>query len=226
MEIIPAIDIINGQCVRLEKGDYARKKLYHEDPISVAKSFEEAGIKRLHLVDLDGAKSKIVVNLSILKEITEQTSLQVDFGGGVKTRADLVKVFDHGAKQVTGGSIAATDQSQFLSWLSEFGPDQIILGADTLNDQIMVSGWQKASAIGLEEFLDFYVGKGIKYDNTLLLVDGKVEGIIREMIYHRFVCVPRGDATYASIAAASILAKSAQHDYINQMCDGHPELDT
>jgi len=163
MEIIPAIDIINGQCVRLEKGDYARKKLYHEDPIAVAKSFEEAGIKRLHLVDLDGAKAKNVVNLSILKEITEQTSLQVDFGGGVKTRADLIKVFNHGAAQVTGGSIAANDQSEFLSWLEEFGPDQIILGADTLNDQIMVSGWQKASAIGLEEFLDFYVGKGIKY---------------------------------------------------------------
>ena len=109
MEIIPAIDIINGQCVRLEKGDYSRKKLYHEDPIAVAKSFEEAGIKRLHLVDLDGAKAKNVVNLSILKEITEQTSLQVDFGGGVKTRADLIKVFNHGAAQVTGGSIAAND---------------------------------------------------------------------------------------------------------------------
>ena len=163
MVIIPAIDIINSKCVRLMKGDYKRKKIYHEDPIVVAKSFEEAGIKRLHLVDLDGARAKNVANLSILKEIASQTSLRVDFGGGVKTRTDLVKVFNHGASQVTGGSIAATDQSQFISWLSEFGSDRIILGADTLNGQIMVSGWQKATMLGVEEFLDFYVEKGIKY---------------------------------------------------------------
>ena len=163
MVIIPAIDIINGKCVRLIKGDYERKQIYHEDPVVVAKSFEEAGINRLHLVDLDGARAKNVVNLSILKEIASQTSLRVDFGGGVKTRTDLVKVFNHGASQVTGGSIAATDQSQFISWLSEFGSDRIILGADTLNGQIMVSGWQKATMLGVDEFLDFYVEKGIKY---------------------------------------------------------------
>ncbi len=163
MLIIPAIDIINGQCVRLIKGDYARKQIYHEDPIVVAKSFEQAGIKRLHLVDLDGAKAKNVVNLSVLKEIAAQTSLRVDFGGGVKTRTDLVKVFNHGAAQVTGGSIAAIDKAQFISWLLEFGSDRIILGADTLNGQIMVSGWQKTTMLGLEEFLDFYVEKGIKY---------------------------------------------------------------
>ena len=163
MVIIPAIDIIKGQCVRLIKGDYERKQIYHEDPIVVAKSFEEAGIERLHLVDLDGAKAKNMVNFSILKEITSQTSLRVDFGGGVKTRTDLIKVFNHGAAQVIGGSIAAIDQSKFTSWLSEFGSDRIILGADTLNGQIMVSGWQKTTSLVLEKFLDFYVEKGIKY---------------------------------------------------------------
>ena len=145
------------------KGDYERKQIYHEDPIVVAKSFEEAGIERLHLVDLDGAKAKNMVNFSILKEITSQTSLRVDFGGGVKTRTDLTKVFNHGAAQVIGGSIAAIDQSKFTSWLSEFGPDRIILGADILNGQIMVSGWQKTTSLVLEKFLDFYVEKGIKY---------------------------------------------------------------
>lgn len=163
MHIIPAIDIINGQCVRLTKGDYAQKTTYHDDPVQVAKEFEAAGLKRLHLVDLDGAKSKHIVNEAVLAAITKETSLHVDFGGGLKTNSDLNKAFASGATQITGGSIAAKDRETFLSWISHYGGEKIILGADVLNEKIMVSGWQESSELGLFEFLEFYLDQGLQY---------------------------------------------------------------
>ncbi|MFY0686530.1 MAG: 1-(5-phosphoribosyl)-5-[(5-phosphoribosylamino)methylideneamino]imidazole-4-carboxamide isomerase [Cyclobacteriaceae bacterium] len=163
MHIIPAIDLIDGKCVRLEKGDYSKKKEYHEDPVAVASSFEQAGIKRLHLVDLDGAKAKHVVNLDVLNRIAESTALTIDFGGGVKSDQDIQQVFANGASQVTGGSIAAKDKTVFSRWIDTYGPEKVILGADVLNEEVMVSGWQEGSSLELMSFLKYYVGQGITY---------------------------------------------------------------
>ncbi|MDW3193261.1 MAG: 1-(5-phosphoribosyl)-5-[(5-phosphoribosylamino)methylideneamino]imidazole-4-carboxamide isomerase [Cytophagales bacterium] len=163
MHIIPAIDIINGQCVRLTKGDYEQQTTYHDNPVEVAKSFEAAGLNRLHLVDLDGAKSKHIVNEAVLEAITRETSLTVDFGGGLKTDADLQQAFASGATQITGGSIAAKDRETFLNWIKNYGGEKIILGADVLNEKIMVSGWQETSELGLFEFLEFYLEQGLEY---------------------------------------------------------------
>ena len=163
MHIIPAIDIIGGNCVRLEKGDYSKQKTYDTDPLAVARSFEEVGIERLHLVDLDGAKSKHVVNLNTLESISQNTNLKVDFGGGVKSDADVEKVFAAGAQQVTGGSIAARDNGLFLSWVQRYGAEKIILGADVLDKKVMVSGWQEGTSLELDEFLTFYLDRGLQY---------------------------------------------------------------
>lgn len=177
MKIIPAIDIINGQCVRLKKGDYSQKTVYNNDPVEVARTFEKAGLRQLHLVDLDGAKSKHVVNDQVLKDITASTKLKVDFGGGLKTDKDLQKVFDSGAVQITGGSIAAKDRETFLSWIRQYGGDKIILGADVLEEKIMVSGWQESSEIDLFEFLEFYLDKGLQYVIcTDISKDGMLQG--------------------------------------------------
>jgi len=145
MRIIPAIDIIDGKCVRLSKGDYDTKKIYNEHPLEVAKEFEDHGIQYLHLVDLDGAKSKHIVNHRVLEEIASKTNLKIDFGGGLKSDEDLRIAFESGANQITGGSIAVKDPATFTSWLSTFGPDKIILGADAHHEKIAVSGWLEES---------------------------------------------------------------------------------
>ncbi len=163
MLIIPAIDIIGGQCVRLEKGDYAKRKVYSGNPLEVAQSFEQAGITHLHLVDLDGAKAKHVVNIDVLESITSQTNLKVDFGGGVKANVDVEKVFAAGASQITGGSVAAQNRELFLDWLSHYGGERIILGADVLEGKIMVSGWQQGTSIDLMDYLADYTDQGISY---------------------------------------------------------------
>ncbi len=190
MHIIPAIDIIDGQCVRLTKGDYEQKTTYHQNPVEVAKSFEAAGIERLHLVDLDGAKSKHIVNDSVLAAITEETSLTVDFGGGLKTDEDLQKAFSSGASQITGGSIAAKDKATFLRWMKKYGVEKIILGADVLNEKIMVSGWQESSQLDLMNFLEFYLGQGLQYVIcTDISKDGMLEGpsvVLYQKIMTRF----------------------------------------
>ena len=139
MRIIPAIDIIEGKCVRLSKGDYSTKKIYSEDPLDMAKRFEDHGIKYLHLVDLDGAKSKHIVNHKVLENIATNTSLQIDFGGGLKTDDDLRIAFESGAKQITGGSIAVKNPETFTSWINTYGADKIILGADAMDEKIAVS---------------------------------------------------------------------------------------
>lgn len=162
IELVPALDIIDGKCVRLTKGDYTQMKVYHSDPVDVAKAFEDIGVKRLHLVDLDGAKSKHVVNMPILRTITKNTNLLVDFGGGIKTEDDICRVFEHGASMVTIGSVAITNPSLFLDWLGEYGADKIILGADVKGDRIAINGWKEESDTNVFSFLRKYQEYGVK----------------------------------------------------------------
>jgi len=162
MRIIPAIDIIEGKCVRLSKGDYSTKKIYNEDPLEVAKSFEAHGIKYLHLVDLDGAKSSHIVNHKILETIASKTSLKIDFGGGLKTDKDLQIAFESGATQITGGSIAVKNPEVFQSWIQKFGNEKIILGADAKERKIAVSGWLEDSDEDIIPFIQNYEEKGVK----------------------------------------------------------------
>ncbi|AWH75331.1 1-(5-phosphoribosyl)-5-[(5-phosphoribosylamino)methylideneamino]imidazole-4-carboxamide isomerase [Dokdonia sp. Dokd-P16] len=177
MRIIPAIDIIEGACVRLSKGDYATKKVYNENPLEVAKQFEAHGITHLHLVDLDGAKSKHIVNHKILEQIASHTSLKVDFGGGLKTDEDLRIAFESGASQITGGSIAVKNPETFKSWLSKFGSDKIILGADAHNRKIAISGWLEESDDDVVEFINSYNKEGVSYVIcTDISKDGMLEG--------------------------------------------------
>lgn len=177
IELIPAIDIINGQCVRLTKGDYDQKKVYNDDPAAVAKEFEQAGFRRLHIVDLDGAKSKHIVNDDVLRRITSETSLIVDFGGGIKTGEDIEKAFEAGASMVTVGSIAVTQPQLFISWLNQYGADKMILGADVRNGMISINGWKEDSTEELLPFLKKYIDAGVK--NVLcteISKDGTLQG--------------------------------------------------
>ena len=177
MRIIPAIDIIEGKCVRLSKGDYSTKIIYNENPLEVAKSFEAHGIEYLHLVDLDGAKSSQIVNYKILEQIATQTKLKIDFGGGLKSDYDLRIAFESGANQITGGSIAVKNKEVFERWLEEYGPDKIILGADATNEKVAVSGWLEDSNEDLIPFIQDYQGKGIQYVIcTDIAKDGMLEG--------------------------------------------------
>lgn len=177
MRIIPAIDIIDGKCVRLSKGDYSTKKIYNENPLEVAKEFEAHGIQYLHLVDLDGAKSKHIVNHKILEQIASKTGLMIDFGGGLKSDKDLEIAFECGARQITGGSIAVKDRGIFKSWLQKFGSDKIILGADANNEKVAVSGWQEESEEELIPFIQNYQKEGVKYVIcTDISKDGMLQG--------------------------------------------------
>lgn len=162
IELIPAIDIIGGQCVRLTKGDYDQKTVYRNSPAEVAKEFEEIGFKRLHVVDLDGAKSKHIVNEQVLKTITSKTQLTVDFGGGIKTDEDIEKAFAAGASMVTIGSIAVTNPDLFMGWLKKYGADRIILGADVRHGKISINGWKEDSSEDLLPFLKKYVDAGVR----------------------------------------------------------------
>lgn len=177
IELIPAIDIINGQCVRLTKGDYDQKKVYNDDPAAVAKEFEQLGFQRLHIVDLDGAKSKHIVNDAVLRSITTETKLIVDFGGGIKTEEDIEKAFEAGASMVTVGSIAVTKPALFIQWLDKYGADMMILGADVRNGMISINGWKEDSKEELLPFLKKYIDAGVK--NVLcteISKDGTLQG--------------------------------------------------
>ncbi|PHQ59360.1 MAG: 1-(5-phosphoribosyl)-5-[(5-phosphoribosylamino)methylideneamino]imidazole-4-carboxamide isomerase [Maribacter sp.] len=177
MRIIPAIDIIDGKCVRLSKGDYSTKKIYNKNPLEVAKEFEAHGIQFLHLVDLDGAKSKHIVNHKVLERIASKTSLKIDFGGGLKTNDDLRIAFESGASQITGGSIAVKDRAVFTQWIEKYGAEKIILGADALDEKVAVSGWQEESEEELLPFIKSYQKKGIQYVIcTDISKDGMLEG--------------------------------------------------
>ncbi len=177
IELIPAIDIIDGKCVRLTKGDYDTKKVYNEDPVSVAREFEAHGIKRLHVVDLDGARSKHIVNDAVLRQITSETNLIVDFGGGIKTDDDINRAFEAGAAMVTIGSIAVTDPERSLRWLGRYGAERIVLGADVRGGKVSINGWKEDSSEELIPFLERYLSAGIK--NVLcteISKDGMLQG--------------------------------------------------
>ena len=182
MRIIPAIDIINGKAVRLTKGDYSTEKIYNESPLEVAKEFEAAGIKYLHLVDLDGAKSQHIVNHKVLQEIANKTTLKIDFGGGLKSNEDIKIAFDNGATQITGGSIAAKNPVLFLEWLATYGASKIILGADCLDRKIATQGWQESSETNVIDFIADYKAKGIEYVIcTDISKDGMLEGASNDL---------------------------------------------
>ncbi|WP_313113318.1 1-(5-phosphoribosyl)-5-[(5-phosphoribosylamino)methylideneamino]imidazole-4-carboxamide isomerase [Aequorivita sediminis] len=177
MRIIPAIDIIDGKCVRLSKGDYNTKIIYNENPLEVAKQFENHGIKYLHLVDLDGAKSKHIVNYNILEKIALNTALKIDFGGGLKSDDDLRIAFESGANQITGGSIAVKDPGVFKNWFLKFGSDKIILGADAKDEKVAISGWTEQSDLKLIPFIQKFVAEGISHVIcTDISKDGMLQG--------------------------------------------------
>ena len=177
MRIIPAIDIIEGKCVRLTKGDYGTKKVYNENPLEVAKQFEASGIEYLHLVDLDGAKEQHIVNYKVLEQIASKTSLKIDFGGGLKTNEDLYIAFNSGAKQITGGSIAVKDPKTFEGWISKYGSQKIILGADSKEGVIAINGWKEKSKEEIIPFIKGYQKKRIQYVIcTDISKDGMLEG--------------------------------------------------
>lgn len=176
IEIIPAIDIIDGKCVRLSQGDYARRSVYHDDPLDVAKSFAEAGIRRLHVVDLDGAKAQHIVNHKTLERIASHSGLSVDFGGGLKTDDDLRIAFECGADMVTGGSIAVKNPELFTSWLEKYGSRKIILGADVIDEKIAISGWTETSSLKLFPFIAVYKEKGI---SSIICTDISRDGMLQ-----------------------------------------------
>jgi phosphoribosylformimino-5-aminoimidazole carboxamide ribotide isomerase len=177
IEIIPAIDLIDGKCVRLSQGDYNQKTVYNENPLEVAKMFETAGIRRLHLVDLDGAKAKHIVNYKVLETIATNTDLVIDFGGGLKSDKDLEIAFNSGASMVTGGSIAVKERDTFLSWLERYGRERIILGADAKDRKIAVSGWLETTELPVVEFILTYCKEGIsKVISTDISRDGMLSG--------------------------------------------------
>ena len=177
MRLIPAIDLINGHCVRLTKGDYSTQMVYNENPLEVAKQLEAHGIQFLHLVDLDGAKNQHIVNYRILEQIATKTNLKIDFGGGLKSDEDLKIAFNSGANQITGGSIAVQNPAVFSRWLNDYGSDKIILGADVTNEKIAINGWQEESQESLIPFVNAYQKKGIEYVIcTDISKDGMLQG--------------------------------------------------
>lgn len=177
MQIIPAIDIIDGKCVRLTEGDYSQKKIYNEHPLEVAKQFEDAGLQRLHLVDLDGAKAGKIINWKVLETIAAKTKLIIDFGGGIKTTKDVEIVFESGAALATVGSIAVKNETEFVKWLVQFGAHKFLLGADVKDEKIAVGGWLETTDINIYNFIESYVQKGVQQIFcTDISKDGKLQG--------------------------------------------------
>ncbi|RRO12305.1 1-(5-phosphoribosyl)-5-[(5-phosphoribosylamino)methylideneamino]imidazole-4-carboxamide isomerase [Flavobacteriaceae bacterium 14752] len=217
MRIIPAIDIIDGKCVRLTKGDYNTKKIYNENPLEVAKQFEDRGIKYLHLVDLDGAKSQQIVNYKILEQITSKTSLKVDFGGGLKSDKDLKIAFESGAHQITGGSIAVKTPDVFEHWISKYGSDKIILGADCKNEKIAVSGWQEESQLEVFPFISDYVSKGIQY---VICTDISKDGMLEGPSFQLYQSILKENKTLKLIASGGISSLNDLHQLKAIGCEG------
>lgn len=177
MRILPAIDIIDGKCVRLTQGDYQQKKIYNENPTGVARQFEEAGLKYLHLVDLDGAKAGKVVNWDVVESVCRTTSLTVDFGGGIKTDEEIERLLSLGVKQVNVGSIAVKEKEEVFRWITKFGADKIILSADVKNEEIAIHGWQSNSGLNLFDLVQEYSERGIEYVTcTDIATDGMLKG--------------------------------------------------
>ncbi|MDR0747987.1 MAG: 1-(5-phosphoribosyl)-5-[(5-phosphoribosylamino)methylideneamino]imidazole-4-carboxamide isomerase [Tannerellaceae bacterium] len=207
IDLIPAIDLIDGKCVRLTQGDYNTKKVYNEDPLEVAKMFEDYGLRRLHVVDLDGARKGRIVNYRVLERIAVHTSLIIDFGGGLTHESDLETAFESGAQMVTGGSIAVKDPETFTSWITKYGNQKIILGADARNGQIAISGWEETTAQEIVPFIHSYYNKGItKVISTDISKDGMLEGpainlykTIKETLPGLYVIASGGVSSVADI---------------------------
>lgn len=192
MRIIPAIDLIDGKCVRLTQGDYAQKKIYNENPVEVAKSFEDAGLEYLHLVDLDGAKAGSVVNWKVVEAITSQTKLHVDFGGGIKTDEEIQRLFDLGVEQVNLGSIAVKDPARVRAWIKKFGSEKIILSADIKDGMIAIHGWQENSTLTIEHFVQDFIERGIEYVTcTDISTDGMLTGPNLELYKNLLIRFPQ-----------------------------------
>ena len=204
IELIPAIDIIDGKCVRLTKGDYEQKTVYRDSPADVAQEFEQLGFKRLHVVDLDGAKSKHIVNDQVLREITQRTSLVVDFGGGIKTDEDIEKAFDAGASMVTVGSIAVTRPDLFGQWLQKYGAERMILGADVRNGKISINGWKEDSTEDLLPFLKKYIDQGVR---TVLCTEISKDGTLQGPAIHLYKEVMTAYPTLHLIASGGVSSK-------------------
>ncbi len=209
IELIPAIDIIGGQCVRLTKGDYDTKKVYNEDPVSVAKEFEQYGIKRLHVVDLDGARSKHIVNDAVLRRITAETNLVVDFGGGIKTDEDIEKAIDAGASMVTIGSIAVTDPERSFEWLHRYGAERIVLGADVRNGKISINGWKEDSEEDLIPFLKKYLDEGVR---NVLCTEISKDGMLQGPAIELYKEVMKAYPTCHLIASGGVSSKQDIED--------------
>jgi len=191
MQIIPAIDIIDGKCVRLTQGDYAQKTIYNENPLEVAKAFEDAGVKRLHLVDLDGAKAGAVKNWKVLESIALNTKLVIDFGGGIKTDQDVSLVFERGASLATIGSIAVANPALFLSWVGTYGANRFFLGADVKDNLIAVNGWMQTSSTSIDTFIGDYLAKGVSnIFCTDVSKDGRLEGPSTELYQSLIISFP------------------------------------
>ena len=176
MKIIPAIDIIGGKCVRLEQGDYSKKKIYSKNPLEIAKQFEDNGIRNLHLVDLDGAKSGKIVNWKVLNQIVSKTNLKIDFGGGIKSYNDLIIAFENGANQITAGSIAVKDKQQVLSWINKYGNEKIILGADVKSENIAIDGWKVNTNLNVFNYISDYHKNGIM---NVICTDISKDGMLK-----------------------------------------------
>ena len=217
MRIIPAVDIINGQCVRLTKGDYDTKKVYNENPLEVAKMFEDAGIQHLHVVDLDGAKASHIVNYRVLESIASKTNLKIDFGGGLKSDEDLKIAFDSGAHQITGGSIAVKNPEVFENWISKFGADKIILGADCKYKKIAISGWQEDSDLEVIPFIKGYQSKGISY---VICTDISKDGMLEGPSFHLYSNIINESMDIKLIASGGISIYDELPQLRDMGCEG------
>ncbi|TVZ55028.1 1-(5-phosphoribosyl)-5-[(5-phosphoribosylamino)methylideneamino] imidazole-4-carboxamide isomerase [Lutibacter sp. Hel_I_33_5] len=221
MRIIPAIDIIEGKCVRLTKGDYNTKKIYNENPIEVAKEFEDAGIQYLHVVDLDGAKASKIINYKTLEAIASKTNLKIDFGGGLKSDKDLEIAFNSGAHQITGGSIAVKNQDVFKSWIDKFGAEKIILGADFYPDnsggKIATNGWQEESSLELIPFINNYQKEGISY---VICTDISKDGMLQGPSFDVYKEVLEKSDTLKLIASGGISAFNELPKLAELGCEG------
>ena len=217
IQIIPAIDIIEGKCVRLSQGDYAQKKIYNENPLEVAKQFEDAGIKRLHLVDLDGAKKGTIVNQKVLEVIASKTNLVIDFGGGIKTDADIQSVYNAGASIATVGSIAVKKSELFFSWLKKYGAEKILLGADVKNEKIAVAGWTEQTEISIFDFLKTNFENGVK---SLFCTDISKDGMMQGASIDLYKKIKEKFPEINLIASGGISSLKDIDDVINAGCSG------
>ena len=218
MKIIPAIDIIDGKCVRLSRGDFNTKTIYNDNPVEVAKIFQDSGIQFIHLVDLDGARASKIINYRVLEQIAIRTDLQIDFGGGLKSNEDLKIAFDSGAHQVTGGSIAVKNPKVFENWMALYGSEKIILGADCINQKIAISGWQEVTDIDVSTFIMNYLSKGIKH---VICTDVSKDGMLCGPSYDLYKHIlTNSDEKMKLIASGGISTFEELPRLLDLGCDG------